>query len=97
MSLRPALLAALALALAACATPPTNNGPLPCSASQPCPSGLSCGYAPGCDAVRGVCQRALCATLPVVRTYCGCDGRSFQGGACHPNTPYRAEGACPTP
>lgn len=90
------VVAAFALAVTACtATPPTQNGPIACSASRPCPAGMSCGFAPGCGERSGVCQDNRCGTLPVMRPYCGCDGQTFHRGACRPGQPYQSEGPCP--
>ncbi len=88
-----------AFALTACtactATPPTQNGPIACSASRPCPMGMSCGFAPGCGERSGVCQDNLCGRLPVMLSYCGCDGQTLHRGACRPVQAYRSEGPCP--
>jgi hypothetical protein len=98
MTVRSIRHALLIVALAGCTSsgsPATHNGPIACSATQPCPSGMSCGFAPGCDQRSGVCQSSqLCGGLPVMLQYCGCDGQTMQRGACHPTAPYRADGPC---
>ena len=87
---------AVVLVFTACAAPPpTHNGPIACNASRPCPSGMSCGFSPGCGEQSGVCQDNLCGTLPVRRAYCGCDGHTIEGGACRPAQPYQSDGPCP--
>jgi hypothetical protein len=96
MSAPSPLVVVFALVCVGCTTSvPTNNGPIVCNASRPCPANMSCGFAPGCDAQSGVCQDRRCGTLPVRTQRCGCDGQTFGGGACQPGHAYRSEGPCP--
>jgi hypothetical protein len=63
-----------------------------CNTSSECQSGLCEG--PGCGNLEGVCQPQR-SCPPVVTTFCGCDGKTFDGGhpAC-PGARYAHEGAC---
>ncbi len=64
-----------------------------CSKPDDCKSGVCEGE--GCGAgSKAVCVSDARACTRDLRTYCGCDGKSFGGSGSCPGRPYQKPGAC---
>jgi hypothetical protein len=88
-------------------SPPTVDAPLAperpepiadggsCLANADCASGVCEGE--GCfDETPGKCAPAQRGCTKDLRSYCGCDGKTFKGSGTCPRQRYEAKGACPT-
>ncbi len=66
-----------------------------CQQGSECESGTCEGL--GCDeASPGKCAPAKRMCTMDLRTFCGCDGKTFQGSGSCPKHRYKAAGPCPT-
>ncbi|MFN0253057.1 MAG: hypothetical protein ACKV2T_39655 [Kofleriaceae bacterium] len=65
----------------------------PCSRNEHCSSGVCEGE--GCG-VQGVCVPAMRSCTKDLRTFCSCDGSTFQASGSCPGRMYASKGACPT-
>ena len=83
-------------------TPPVATGAddgAACLAAADCASGVCEGVGCGAD-TPGVCMPALRACTRDLRTYCGCDGATFQASGSCPGQRHQDGSACagaPTP
>ena len=67
-----------------------------CDTAAECASGICEGR--GCDAgAKGVCASPNRACTRDLRTYCGCDGRTFESSGSCPGRRYAHEGQCSAP
>ncbi len=65
----------------------------PCLAASDCQSGVCEGQGCG-DDQPGECKPASRPCTKDLRTYCGCDGQTFQGSGSCPGQRYAAPGEC---
>jgi hypothetical protein len=86
----------------ACDHPGTDAGDdtTPCHSDADCQArGWTggCVFDQGCAQPQGLCMQAPNCGLGAIRTYCGCDGQSFDivGTGRGPGRPYAHPGACP--
>lgn len=63
-----------------------------CDKSDDCASGVCEGE--GCGPKQGKCAAKDRKCTMDLRSYCGCDGKSFQGGGNCPKKRYAKKGAC---
>ena len=64
-----------------------------CLAASECESGICEGE--GCGDTPGTCASASRACTRDLRTYCGCDGKTFQSSGSCPGQRFSARDACP--
>ncbi len=74
------------------ATKPPAQGAA-CTTNDDCGAEQVC-EGQGCDAGQGVCQPKQRMCTRDLKTYCGCDGKTFQNSGSCPGARYSAEGAC---
>jgi hypothetical protein len=63
-----------------------------CQSSADCAGGERCDFAPGCGQP-GTCGPARSCTKDLV-TYCGCDGKTFEGSGSCPDHAHARRGGC---
>ncbi len=66
-----------------------------CTSSADCREDEMCTGPEGCD-VAWTCQPVRPCTRDL-RTYCGCDGRTFEGSGSCPPRPFARRGPCEAP
>lgn len=75
--------------------PPLAADGASCLKDNECSSGVCEGL--GCsDDLPGACAPAQRGCTRDLRSYCGCDGKTFKASGSCPGRRYEAKGACPT-
>lgn len=75
------------------AVPPPRPDGQACFTSAECASGVCEGL--GCEATPGKCAPQRRGCTRDLRTYCGCDGKTFRASGSCPGRRFASYGACP--